>query len=174
MGVILLVETVITFILMYFYHQASLMSGRSSNLAFCYGHPYNPGSSLEERIYWIQAKNGLAMIGLLLVIGEVLIYSFLFVDLSLQNQTMAGVLSKATLQNRKKGNVMTLMGQVVCFLTEGTTVAGSLLMANIGLITSTTVPTNVVLVTIQAPMLSLALIVSSPELKRHFAKLSSL
>ncbi len=159
------------------YYKGSILSGKSTTLDFCYGkgnhdllHP-----SLEDQVVGLTMKNLISISGFFLIIAEVLIYVFIYTKIYIQNESMVGVLTKTALQKRKQGNVVTLSGQLVCFAAEITSISVSMLMTNVGgaFLSLTAAPMNVVIFVIQGPLLSLALIWSSPELSKYAVSIVS-
>ncbi len=169
MAVIALITGVLGFGTWILYYKGSIMSGKSTTLSFCFGNPDQLDRPLDDEILGLQMKNSVGILALFFIIGEALIYVFISMDLYFYDESMRGILSGSSLQNRKRGNVITLTGQLVCFVTEGTSMVSSLIITNIGnaFVPSTEIPTNLGILIFQAPMLSLALLLTSKELKSH-------
>ncbi len=156
----------------YQYFKAVSLSNKSTTLDFCFGQDQRPvvPVTLEDQVQGMRLKNNLVIQLMFLMIVRVLIYVFLYIDIYNQNESMKGVITKKSLQLRKQGNAISLAGQMICFGVEIVTVFLVLFLINFShsfsLLGDKNIP-SIVVVPIQAPLVSLTLILTSPELMKH-------
>ncbi len=158
------------------YFKSMMLSKRSTTLDFCYGGKWNDIVSLDDKIQGIQLKSIIAVQGIFMVIVRTLIYIFLFINVYFQNESMTGIVTKKCLQKRKQRNAVSLAGQMICFVVEIITAIIIVLIIAFGQKLSwlnVEIP-SIVIAPIQAPVLSLTLILTSPELISHLKKYHTL
>ncbi len=151
------------------YMKGTMLSGRSSALAFCYGHSDFGSADPDEQIHGLRLKNLAALGGLVMMILELVIYLYLFKIVYIQNEAMKKVLTEAALQKRRQSNVVTLKGQMVCFAIESLSWLLGILVNNFGNLFPVlkSVPTAIFIITLQSPLVSLAIILTSSELRNY-------
>ncbi len=147
---------------------AGNLSGKSSTNDFCMGNVNGVAvfpTTIEDKVIGLQMKNLVAFVAIILVILETLIYIYIFMVVRDQNDAMIGKLNTSALQKRRHCNVVTLSGQMVCFAIEVISLVVAIFIINIDHDRLSGVPGTIFILTFQAPILTLTMIATSPELK---------